>query len=214
MKIIDKELNELLKNNKVKSILNKCYQSKNVCPKKEDVFKAFDLCKLSDVKIVIFGQDPYYQKNIADGLAFSSNSSKTPASLKNIFKQLKWEYNDKINFSSNCLDKWAKQGVLLLNTILTVEENKPLSHKDKGWDYLINEVIKLINKYNKKIVFLIWGNNAKKLIKLIDKEKHFIFVNSHPSPFSFNKNFYKQNIFKKANDILKSNNIKEVDWNI
>ena len=211
MKKIDIAFNDLMNKKETQNIINKLKKEKNICPNFNDIFKAFDLCPLSKAKVVIFGQDPYHQRGVADGLAFSTKNKRTPASLKNIFKELKSEYPN-VSLKTNNLDSWAKQGVLLLNSYLTGQENKPLSHKDIGWKNFINSIIYLLNKYSEKIIFVLWGNDAKKYLNIIDLKKHYILTSSHPSPLSANKGFFGNQHFLKINEILKNINKKEIDW--
>ena len=208
---IDKLLHKIIKSQKYENRLNNIYSSnKNIFPNRNDVFRAFKLCPLSKTKVVIFGQDPYYTKGIADGLAFSTRSNKTPASLKNIFREIKLEYPNSL-FSSNNLESWANQGVLLLNTSLTVEENLPLKNGLLWMDF-IKEILNLINNHCNNIIFVLWGNQAIKLKKYISKN-HYILESSHPSPLSANKGFIGNNHFKKINEILKSLNLDTINWN-
>lgn len=193
--------------------IKKEYESKTIYPKKEDIFRFLKFYDISKTRVVIFGQDPYYQKDVADGLAFSTRNSKTPASLKNIFLELRNQYND-IKIYSNDLSSWAKQGVLLLNTSLTVEENKPNSHKNIGWNYVIEYIIRYINNNLTNVVFVLWGNNAKSLSSLIDLDNHYILKSSHPSPLSAHQGFFGNNHFIKINDILRKCNKEEIDWNV
>ncbi|MBR4025722.1 MAG: uracil-DNA glycosylase [Mycoplasmataceae bacterium] len=210
---IDDKLKQLISSKDIQNLINKAYNTtENVLPKKDNLFEALKLCPLSKTKVVIFGQDPYYTKGVADGLAFSTTSYKTPLSLQNIFKQIKTEYPN-CQFKSNNLSTWAKQGVLLLNSCLTVIENKPLSHSELGWDKLIISIINLINENLENIVFVLWGNNAKKLINLIDQTKHFVLFSAHPSPLSANKGFFGNNHFKKINQFLIKVNKEPIDWN-
>ena len=210
---IDDKLKQLISSKDIQNLINKAYNTtENILPKRENLFKALKLCPLSKTKVVIFGQDPYYTKDVADGLAFSTTSYKTPLSLQNIFKQIKTEYPN-CQFKSNNLSAWAKQGVLLLNSCLTVIENKPLSHSELGWDKLIISIINLINENLENIVFVLWGNNAKKLINLIDQTKHFVLFSAHPSPLSANKGFFGNNHFKKINQFLIKVNKEPIDWN-
>ncbi len=212
MNNLETQIWKILNSPKTQKQIDEIYKQNNICPKKENVFNAFKFCNLNDLKIVIFGQDPYYQKNVADGLAFSTQENKTPASLVNIFKELKNEFPDFI-CNSNNLQLWAQQGILLLNTSLTVEQDKPLSHKEK-WDFLIYDIIDLINQNNKNVIFLLWGNQAKKWKKFIDINKHYVLETSHPSPLSANKGFLGSNIFQKSNNLLKKLDKKPIDWNI
>lgn len=212
---IDKIVEKIINSNETKIILKKAYSDFNasVYPKRNEVFSCFKFCKPSNTKVIIFGQDPYYLKGVADGLAFSSKKQKAPASLKNIFKELKRSYPN-IEIQTNNLYQWAKQGVLLLNTCLTVEENKPLSHKNIGWNTFIKKIICVFNEYTEKLIFVLWGKEAQKFKIFINQEKHYILESSHPSPFSFNKGFWGNNHFYKINQILKSDNKKEIDWNL
>ena len=197
----------------LKSFLQKEYDNKIIYPPKEDIFKALELTSYKDTKVIILGQDPYHEKNQAQGLAFSVNENvKIPPSLKNIYKELKNDLNCYIPNNGN-LTKWAKQGVLLLNDILTVEEHKALSHKNKGWEIFTLEIIKKLNEKEKPLVFILWGNNAIKKEKYINN-KHLIIKSAHPSPLSVNKGFFNSKPFSKTNDFLIKNNLKPIDWQI
>ena len=197
----------------LKSFLQKEYDNKIIYPPKEDIFKALELTSYKDTKVIILGQDPYHEKNQAQGLAFSVNENvKIPPSLKNIYKELKNDLNCYIPNNGN-LTKWAKQGVLLLNDILTVEEHKALSHKNKGWEIFTLEIIKKLNEKEKPLVFILWGNNAIKKEKYINN-KHLIIKSTHPSPLSVNKGFFNSKPFSKTNDFLIKNNLKPIDWQI
>lgn len=195
--------------NKIKLLSTKT----EVFPDFKNIFKAFELAKLDETKVVIFGQDPYYQPGVADGLAFSTKQSKTPASLNNIFKELKREYHNLV-LETNDLSTWAKQGVLLLNTTLTVEKNKPNSHYDLGWSYVIEKAIQYLNSKRLNVVFLLWGNHAKKLRPLIDETKHYVLVSSHPSPLSVNYGFLGNNHFWDTNEYLIKKGQKPINWNL
>lgn len=197
----------------LKNFLQKEYDNKIIYPPKEDIFKALELTSYKDTKVIILGQDPYHEKNQAQGLAFSVNENvKIPPSLKNIYKELKNDLNCYIPNNGN-LTKWAKQGVLLLNDILTVEEHKALSHKNKGWEIFTLEIIKKLNEKEKPLVFILWGNNAIKKEKYINN-KHLIIKSVHPSPLSVNKGFFNSKPFSKTNDFLIKNNLKPIDWQI
>ena len=190
------------------------YKTKTIYPKQNEVFNAFRYTDYDNVKVVILGQDPYHGPNQAEGLSFSvSNEVLKPPSLKNIFKEL--ESDLKIPFPEvNSLKKWAKEGVLLLNAVLTVEEHKPTSHKDKGWEIFTDDVIKLLNKKETPIVFILWGNYARSKKKLITNPKHLVLESAHPSPFSAYNGFFGSKPFSKTNEFLKKNNIKEIDWRV
>ena len=189
----------------------------NVCyPPRDKIFEAFKLTSLDNLKVVIFGQDPYFNKGEANGLAFSVNEGiKLPPSLKNIFKEINIEYNHPINNISNNgdLSYLASQGVLLLNTYLTVKEKSPLSHKNKLYDCFMKDLLEFISSLDNPLVFLLWGNNSKKLKKYLKNPKHLIIETSHPSPLGANKGgWFNSNQFIKCNEYLKSNNLKEIDW--
>lgn len=183
----------------------------SVYPVIDNIFNAFHLCSYHKTKVVIFGQDPYFQRGFANGLAFSVNKNQTvPASLRNIYKEIE---ND-IGYVSNkdgCLENWAQQGVLLLNSSLSVEVLKPGSHSNIGWDKFIIDIIKTLNKKN-NIVFILWGNHAKQYLKYIDNDNNLILSAAHPSPFSAYRGFFGSKHFSKCNSYLKKNNLKEIKW--
>ncbi|AZZ65680.1 uracil-DNA glycosylase [Metamycoplasma phocicerebrale] len=186
----------------------------NIFPKKEEIFFAYQNFDFNNLKIIIIGQDPYPTKGVANGLAFSTSRTnlKTPASLKNIFKEIKNSY-PKSQFLTNDLSYWKNQGVLLINNILTVEESLPLAHKNMGWENFTYEFLKKITKTTKNIIFLVMGNYALNVLKKIDLNNHFVYIVSHPSPLSCNKNFLGSDVFKKINNKLRELNKKEIDWN-
>lgn len=190
------------------------YRKKDVFPKKSDVFRAMRLTDYDDIKIVILGQDPYHGVGEAEGLSFSvQDGVRKPPSLRNIFKELK---ND-LGFDepeSGSLVKWAKEGVLLLNSLLTVEKDKPLSHKSLGWERFTDEVIKKINKKNTPVVFIFWGSYARSKKVYITNPIHYVIESTHPSPFSANYGFFGSKPFSKANNYLISKGIKPVDFNL
>ena len=190
------------------------YKHKTIYPKQNEVFNAFRYTSFDNVKVVILGQDPYHGPNQAEGLSFSvSDIVLKPPSLQNIFKEL--ESDLKIPFPEhNSLKKWAKQGVLLLNAVLTVEEHKPTSHKDKGWEQFTDDVIKIINKKEEPVVFILWGAYARAKKSLITNPKHYVIESAHPSPFSARNGFFGSKPFSKTNDFLRKNNIKEIDWRV
>ena len=186
-----------------KYIINRIKDIDSLCPDKTNVFRAFKETAYDEVKIVILGQDPYYTKGVADGLAFSTNSIKTPPSLNNIFKEIQLSIKD-TKFTSNSLVNWAKQGILLLNATLTTEEGKPKEHNKLGWDKFLKRVLQELNNHSNKIVFMLWGNDAKQLKKYITN-KHLILEAAHPSPLSANRGFIGYNHFAIANDFLMKN---------
>ncbi len=211
-KIFYKEKKKKYFINLIKFIKNE-YKKKIILPKIKKIFNTFKYTKFNKIKIVIIGQDPYYKKNQAQGLAFSiSKKIKITESIKNIYREIKNEYPKYKIPKHGCLKKWSKQGILLLNSILTVEQNKPLSHKNIGWEKFTNNIITNINKYLKKIIFMLWGKYSQNKINLINKKKHIILSTSHPSPLSFNKGFNGCNHFKLVNKILKKLKRKKIKW--
>ena len=190
------------------------YKNKVIYPKQNEVFNAFRYTNYDDIKVVILGQDPYHGPNQAEGLSFSvSNEVLKPPSLKNIFKELESDLN--IPFpTSNSLKPWAKEGVLLLNAVLTVEEHMPTSHKGKGWEIFTDNIIKIINQKEEPVVFILWGSYARNKKSLISNPNHFIIESPHPSPFSAYNGFFGSKPFSKTNEFLRSKNIKEINWRV
>mgnify|MGYP003327152777 FL=1 len=189
------------------------YKDNDCYPKGSLIFSALNNCVFDKVKLVILGQDPYHNPNQANGLAFSVPENIVhPPSLVNIFKEITQDL-DTIYPLNGDLMKWVNQGVLLLNSTLTVRKNKPGSHQNVGWEDFTDEIIKIISLKKKNIVFLLWGNYAKKKSKLIDQNKHLILSSGHPSPLSANRGYWFGNKhFSKANQYLKENNIVEIKW--
>lgn len=190
------------------------YNKNRVYPARNKIFSAFKLTPFSNVKVVILGQDPYHGEGQAHGLCFSVMPGvQTPPSLVNIYKEI---VNDIGGFvpDNGYLIPWAKQGVLLLNTVLTVREGMPNSHRSLGWEEFTDAVIKKLNESNNKIVFLLWGNNAKLKADLIDTNKHTILFATHPSPLSATHGFFGCKHFSKANEILKQNGLEPIKWQI
>lgn len=199
---------------KLKEILEEEYKNYTVYPPKKDILNAFLLTPYSEVKVVLLGQDPYHQRGQAHGLAFSVNYGiKTPPSLVNMYKELHDDLGLYIP-NNGFLEKWAKQGVLLLNTILTVRDSQANSHSGLGWQTFTDNVIKSLNEREKPIIFILWGNNAKSKEKFIDTNKHYILKGVHPSPLSANRGFFGCKHFSEANRILKNLGEKEIDWQI
>jgi len=190
------------------------YKNKTIYPKQNEVFNAFRYTDYQDIKVVILGQDPYHGLNQAEGLSFSvKDEVLKPPSLKNIFKELENDLG--IPFPEhNSLKPWAKQGVLLLNAVLTVEEHKPTSHKDRGWENFTDAVIKVLNERDKPIVFILWGAYARSKKAYITNPIHLVIESAHPSPFSARNGFFGSKPFSKTNEFLKKNGIKEIDWRI
>jgi len=193
--------------------VDKLYKEKIIYPDYENIFKALSLTPFNKVKVVIIGQDPYHGEKEANGLAFSLNESvRITPSLRNIFKELKHDLG--IERNNIDLSSWARQGVLLLNSILTVEKDKPLSHKDLGWEVITDYIIKYISDNKESVVFILWGKNAIKKEKLIDNNKHYILKSAHPSPLSASRGFFESKPFSKANNYLKKNNQSVIDWSL
>ncbi len=185
------------------------YRTKTVYPPKNEVMNAFNLTDFSDVKIVILGQDPYHGEGQAHGLAFSVLNGNPPPSLKNIYKEL----SDDVDFippQHGELTEWGKRGVLLLNTVLTVEKSLPGSHRAKGWERFTDAVIALLNGRDEPIVFMLWGKNAAEKKRLIDSPNHLVLTAAHPSPYSATAGFFGCRHFSKANKFLKN----PIDWQI
>lgn len=189
--------------------------AKKIFPPANKVFNAFKLTPFENLKVVILGQDPYHGQGQAEGLCFSVQPGVSlPPSLKNIYKEIENDLQIKMNLQSGHLAKWAEQGVFLLNAVLTVEEGKPASHAGKGWENFTDKVIRKISENKEGVVFLLWGNYAIKKKSLIDEKKHFVLTAPHPSPFSVHTGFFGCKHFSKANEILKKEGEKEIDWGI
>ncbi len=198
----------------LRSFLDKEYQEKIIYPNQKDIYNALKLTPYKDTKVLILGQDPYHEENQAHGLAFSVNKGiQTPPSLLNIYKEMQDDIGAYIP-NNGYLVKWAKQGVLLLNTSLTVEAHKANSHSNKGWQILTDEIIKSLNNKQDPIVFILWGRNARNKEKYITNPKHLIIKSAHPSPLSAYNGFFKSKPFSRTNNFLISNNIKPIDWQI
>lgn len=190
------------------------YSNKTIYPPKTNLFQAFKLTPLNQVKVVIIGQDPYHNPNQANGLAFSVNENVTlPPSLKNIYKEIERSFGYSMS-NNGALSSWAKQGVLLLNTILTVEENKPLSHQNKGWETFTLEIIKALNALKQPICFLLFGQHAKQYEKHLNNPNHLVLKTVHPSPLSAHRGFIGSDVFKKCNDYLKDKEVSTIDWKV
>lgn len=191
--------------------INEEYNNKTVYPLKENIFKALEYTDYNDIKVVILGQDPYHGEGEAQGLSFSiPNDIRITPSLRNIFKELKNDLN--IERTNTDLTDWAKQGILLLNAILTVCKDTPLSHKDKGWETFTDEIIKKINEREEPVVFILWGNYARSKKKLITNKNHYIIESAHPSPLSASRGFFDSKPFSKTNNILNSINKESIRW--
>ena len=190
------------------------YKNKIIYPKPPLIFNAFNSTQLNDVKVVIIGQDPYHGQGQANGLSFSVNEGiAIPPSLLNIFKELESDLNIPIPNSGN-LQSWANQGVLLLNTILTVEKDNANSHKDLGWEIFTKKAIEIVSSKLQNIVFILWGKQAHSIQDVIDKSKHHIITSVHPSPLSAHRGFFGSNPFSKTNNFLKSKDIIPISWKL
>ena len=188
------------------------YLAAAVFPPPKLIFNALELCPFENVHVVILGQDPYHGHGQAHGLSFSvQDGVKTPPSLKNIYKEIASDVGKEIPQSGN-LERWATQGVLLLNATLTVEESKPGSHQGLGWELFTDAVIKKVSDEKEHVVFLLWGNYARAKKSLIDTEKHLVLEASHPSPFSAHTGFFGSRHFSQTNAYLQKNNLPEIDW--
>ena len=187
------------------------YQTTKCFPPKDQIFRAIELTPFEEVKVVIIGQDPYHNDNQANGLCFSVSDKVTaPPSLKNIFKELEDDLG--IKKTSNELEMWAKQGVLLLNATLTVRAHEANSHKDLGWEKFTDFIIKEISDKKENVVFVLWGAFAQKKVGLIDASKHFIIQSAHPSPFSVHKGFFGSRPFSKINQFLEEKGKEPINW--
>lgn len=199
---------------KIVEFINKEYKEKVVFPPKSRILRALNLTNYNAVKVVILGQDPYHGEGEANGLSFAvSEGIKLPPSLKNIYKEL----NDDLGIlpsNNGNLDCWAREGVLLLNAVLTVEKDKPASHKNIGWEQFTDAIIKKLNEKDTPVVFILWGNFARSKKVFITNPLHFVIESPHPSPFSARSGFFGSKPFSKTNNFLKENNLKEIDWHV
>ncbi len=194
------------------SFIKNEYKNKTIYPKEKDIFRAFNLLSPTKVKVVIIGQDPYHGANQANGLAFSVTSNvKVPPSLKNIYKELVDDTNCGIPINGN-LTSWAEQGVLLINSVMTVEKAAAHSHKNKGWEVFTDSVIRKLSSEYEKLVFILWGGPSQKKEQLIDISKHLVLKAPHPSPLSSYRGFFGSKPFSKTNDYLKIHNKKKINW--
>ena len=217
--MINKSWDEFLKNEfeqdyfkKLSAFLKQEYAEKTIYPPKQEVFSAFYYTDLDKVKVVILGQDPYHEPNQACGMCFAVKpGNPLPKSLINIYREIHDDLG--LNMSTNgYLVKWATQGVLLINTVLTVERGKANSHKGQGWEIFTDHVIELLNRQNQPIVFLLWGNNARSKTALLNNPKHLVLTAAHPSPLSAYNGFFGCRHFSKTNDYLIRNGLNPIDW--
>ncbi len=195
-------------------VIDKEYKTKTIYPEYDNIFNALKNSPYKNVKVVIVGQDPYHGKDEAHGLSFSVRKGiKKPPSLVNIFTELEKDLRITPPVDGD-LTKWTKEGVLLLNSVLTVEKDKAASHKDIGWQRLTDYIIKLINQKEEPVVFILWGNFARSKKIFITNKNHLVIESTHPSPFSAYSGFFGSKPFSKTNNFLKKNNIKEIDWKL
>lgn len=199
---------------KLRGFLAEEYRGRTVYPDMYDIYSAFHLTPFSQMKVVILGQDPYHGAGQAHGLSFSVKPGiAIPPSLLNIYKELKDDLGCRIP-NNGYLVHWAKQGVLLLNTVLTVQQDRPNSHKGMGWETFTDHVISILNERETPIVFILWGKNAQQKLPMIHNRNHLVIQSAHPSPFSANRGFFGSRPFSRANAFLKSHGIPEIDWQI
>lgn len=199
---------------RLRQFLKQEYSSYTVYPNMYDIFNALKATAYKDIKIVILGQDPYHEPNQAHGLCFSVKKGvEPPPSLKNIFKEIQAELGIAPPNHGE-LTKWANQGILLLNTVLTVRRGAANSHKGKGWENFTDAVIKKVNEREKPVIFMLWGGNAKQKLPLITNTKHIVLKAAHPSPLSAYNGFFGCGHFSKANEILREMGEKEIDWSL
>ncbi|RMD76962.1 uracil-DNA glycosylase [Candidatus Dojkabacteria bacterium] len=197
----------------LKKFLIQEYKHFTICPPKDFVFRALEIDP-EQIKVVVLGQDPYHTPGVANGLAFATNlGNKMPPSLINIFEELKNDLKLKeLKNLDQTLIHWHKQGIMLLNTTLTVRSGQANSHYGKGWEIFTNKIIKIVSEKTNKVAFILWGKNAAEKAKIIDKTKHFILISAHPSPFSAHKGFFGSKPFSKVNEWRKSQNLDEINW--
>jgi len=196
----------------LKDFVQSEYNTKTIFPSQENIFSCFKHCSFENVKVVIIGQDPYHGEGQANGLSFSvSDGIKQPPSLKNIFKERESDLGLPIPESGN-LEVWAKQGVLLLNSILTVEKSKPGSHQKKGWETFTDSVVSVLSEQKENLVFILWGAYAHKKGASIDEQKHFIIKSAHPSPFSARNGFFGTKPFSQCNTYLEGKGLDKIEW--
>ncbi|MDD5213867.1 MAG: uracil-DNA glycosylase [Candidatus Gracilibacteria bacterium] len=214
LKVLEDEFSKDYFKNIKEKIISDIKDGIQIYPPLPLIFNAFELTHFDDLKVVIIGQDPYHGENQAHGLSFSVlEGIRNPPSLKNIYKEIERDLGIKMSNSGN-LESWGKQGVLLLNAVLTVQAGNPASHSKIGWENFTDAVIKTISDKKEGIIFILWGNFAKSKKSLIDEKKHYILESAHPSPLGAYKGFFGSKPFSKTNEILKKNGKKEIDWKI
>jgi uracil-DNA glycosylase len=199
---------------KLEEKIDFAYKKLSICPPKYKIYRALELTPFDKVKVVIIGQDPYHGVNQANGLAFAVDKGvKVPQSLNNIFKELHFDLGISLPTHGD-LTNWTKQGVLLLNTVLTVELGKPMSHKDWGWEGFTRKIIETLGHDNNPKVFVLWGQKAQSLETLINKDKHLILKAPHPSPLSAYSGFFESRPFSQTNKFLLDHNIRPINWEL
>jgi uracil-DNA glycosylase len=212
-KLIDTEVAKPYMKQLKQQLLND-YNTRTVYPSHKDILKALEVTPLEDIKVVILGQDPYHGPGQAHGLSFSvPNGTRVPPSLLNIFKELSVDLNVPMPTNTD-LTPWAKQGVLLLNTTLTVLQGNPLSHANLGWETLTDEILQCINNEKEFVVFILWGAHAQKKMKFIDQNKHLVIKSPHPSPLSAHRGFFGSKPFSKTNEFLIKKGLNSIDWTL
>lgn len=213
-KPILKKIEETESYKQLREFLVEEYNTETIYPKKENIWQAFEWTPYNEVKAVILGQDPYHGANQAHGLAFSVRPEvKLPPSLKNIYKELQDDLGV-APVKHGYLKSWAQQGVLMLNTILTVRAREAHSHKNKGWELLTDEVIRALNEREKPVVFILWGTPAQKKREMIDETKHKVITAVHPSPLAAYRGFFGSKPFSKTNEFLRQSNQEPIDWKL
>ncbi|MBQ8430352.1 MAG: uracil-DNA glycosylase [Clostridia bacterium] len=211
-KILSQKIDVEFKTN-LFNFINNEYKTKKVYPPKEKIFNSLNFVPINNIKVVIIGQDPYHVSGQADGLAFSCANGKPQPSLINIFKEISADLGLEMSGETK-LDNWAKQGVLLLNTSLTVIEGQPTSHSSCGWLTFTRKIVEIINQQNQPIVFLLWGAHAKSFADLLNNPNHLVLTAAHPSPFSAYNGFFGCSHFSKCNSFLVENGITPIDWQL
>lgn len=215
LKVLNQEFEKVYMKTLKQFLVDEKKDGKTIYPKGDDIFNAFTLTPFDEVKVVILGQDPYHGANQAHGLSFSVQKGiRFPPSLKNVFKELETDIEDFKIPKNGDLSNWAKQGVLMLNSSLTVNAGDAGSHQDKGWEIFTDEVIRVLSDKKENIIFILWGKFAQEKEELIDISKHHIIKSKHPSPFSAYSGFFGSKPFSKTNDILKKLSKTEIDWNL
>lgn len=188
------------------------YERREILPRKEQILRVFEE-DLNEIKVVILGQDPYYTPDTAEGLAFSvRKEQKIPPSLRNIYKEIERDLGVDMSGRNGSLKNWAEQGVFLLNNVLTVEAGKAGSHRGRGWEEFTEAVVRYLSQNREGLAFLLWGNDARRKVKLIDEQKHLVLMTAHPSPLSAHRGFLGCGYFGEVNEYLKSQRKAQIEW--